>query len=118
MIKEENIGHVELAGKTEGQTCETSLDVYDGNCQTEEKYASYDLGDLKDAHINFDPEVVQIKAGKAEVSDLPKFKKKKKTFINFKFKEWNRYMPSCLLPADWQADISLHREETSWDQWK
>lgn len=77
MIKEENIGHVELAGKTEGQTCETSLDVYDGNCQTEEKYASYDLGDLKDAHINFDPEVVQIKAGKAEVSDLPKFKKKK-----------------------------------------
>lgn len=76
MIKEENIGRVEPAGKTEGQTCETSLDVYDGNCQTEEKYASYDLGDLKDAHINFDPEVVQIKAGKAEVSDLLKLKKK------------------------------------------
>ncbi|XP_009288682.2 PREDICTED: LOW QUALITY PROTEIN: MAP3K12-binding inhibitory protein 1 [Aptenodytes forsteri] len=67
LIKEENIGHVEPAGKTEGQTCETSLDVYDGNCQTEEKYASYELGDLKDAHINFDPEVVQIKAGKAEI---------------------------------------------------
>ncbi|XP_064316352.1 MAP3K12-binding inhibitory protein 1 isoform X4 [Phalacrocorax carbo] len=66
LIKEENIGHVEPAGKTEVQICETSLGVYDGNCQTEEKYASYDLGDLKDAHINFDPEVVQIKAGKAE----------------------------------------------------
>ncbi|NXF46160.1 MBIP1 protein, partial [Oceanites oceanicus] len=66
LIKEGNVGHVEPAGKTEGQTCETSLDVYDGNCQTEEKYASYDLGDLKDAHVNFDPEVVQIKAGKAE----------------------------------------------------
>ncbi|NWI52145.1 MBIP1 protein, partial [Calyptomena viridis] len=52
--------------KTESQTCETSLDIYDGNCQTEEKYASYNLGDLKDVHINFDPEVVQIKAGKAE----------------------------------------------------
>ncbi|XP_074959490.1 MAP3K12-binding inhibitory protein 1 isoform X13 [Phalacrocorax aristotelis] len=66
LIKEENVGHVEPAGKTEVQICETSLGVYDGNCQTEEKYASYDLGDLKDAHINFDPEVVQIKAGKAE----------------------------------------------------
>ena len=72
MIKEENIGRVEPAGKTEGQTCETNLHVYNGNCQTEEKCASYDLGDLKDAHINFDPEVVQIKAGKAEVSDLSK----------------------------------------------
>lgn len=72
LIKEEGIGHVETAGKTEGQTCETNLNIYDDNSQTEEKYASYDLGDLKDAHINFDPEVVQIKAGKAEVSDLPK----------------------------------------------
>lgn len=70
MIKEENVGHVEPAGKTESQACETSLDVYDGKCQTEEKYAAYDLGDTKDAYINFDPEVVQIKAGKAEVSDL------------------------------------------------
>lgn len=77
MIKEENIGRVEPAGKTGNQTSETSLGVYDGNCQTEEKYASYDLRDLKEAHINFDPEVVQIKAGKAEVSDLPKQKIKR-----------------------------------------
>ncbi|XP_076201172.1 MAP3K12-binding inhibitory protein 1 isoform X2 [Aptenodytes patagonicus] len=83
LIKEENIGHVEPAGKTEGQTCETSLDVYDGNCQTEEKYASYELGDLKDAHINFDPEVVQIKAGKAEIDRrISAFIERKQAEIN------------------------------------
>lgn len=74
MIKEENIGHVEPGGKTESQT---SLDVYDGNSQTEEKCGSYDLRELKDARFNFDPEVVQIKAGKAEVSDLREFKNRK-----------------------------------------
>ncbi|NXX21050.1 MBIP1 protein, partial [Podargus strigoides] len=83
LIKEEKIGHVEPAGKTEGQTCETSLDVYDGNCQTEEKYANYDLGDLKDAHINFDPEVVQIKAGKAEIDRrISAFIERKQAEIN------------------------------------
>lgn len=88
MIKEESVGHAEPAGKTEDQSCETSLNVYDNNSQTEEKYASYDLGDLKDAHSNFDPEVVQIKAGKAEVSDFPKLEKKKVFFfLNFTFKE-------------------------------
>ncbi|KAJ7417191.1 MAP3K12-binding inhibitory protein 1 [Willisornis vidua] len=83
LIKEENTGHVEPAGKTESQTCETSLDIYDGNCQTEEKYASYDLGDLKDAHIHFDPEVVQIKAGKAEIERrISAFIERKQAEIN------------------------------------
>ncbi|KAM6131148.1 MAP3K12-binding inhibitory protein 1 [Pterocles gutturalis] len=83
LIKGENIGHVESAGKTEGQTCETSLDVYDGTCQTEENYASYDLGDLKAAHINFDPEVVQIKAGKAEIDRrISAFIERKQAEIN------------------------------------
>ncbi|XP_074959482.1 MAP3K12-binding inhibitory protein 1 isoform X5 [Phalacrocorax aristotelis] len=83
LIKEENVGHVEPAGKTEVQICETSLGVYDGNCQTEEKYASYDLGDLKDAHINFDPEVVQIKAGKAEIDRrISAFIERKQAEIN------------------------------------
>ncbi|XP_071414013.1 MAP3K12-binding inhibitory protein 1 isoform X5 [Pithys albifrons albifrons] len=83
LIKEENIGHVEPAGKTESQTCETSLDIYDGNCQTEEKYASYDLGDLKDAHTHFDPEVVQIKAGKAEIERrISAFIERKQAEIN------------------------------------
>ncbi|NXK45125.1 MBIP1 protein, partial [Chauna torquata] len=83
LIKEENIGHVEPAGKTEGHMCETSLNVYDGNSQTEEKYASYDLGDLKDAHINFDPEVVQIKAGKAEGRErISAFIERKQAEIN------------------------------------
>ncbi|XP_008948327.1 PREDICTED: MAP3K12-binding inhibitory protein 1 isoform X2 [Merops nubicus] len=83
LIKEENIGHVEPAGKTGGQTCDTSLDVCDGNCQTEEKYAGYDLGDPKDARINFDPEVVQIKAGKAEIDRrISAFIERKQAEIN------------------------------------
>ncbi|XP_057223497.1 MAP3K12-binding inhibitory protein 1 isoform X4 [Malurus melanocephalus] len=80
LIKEENIGHVEPAGKTESQT---SLEIYDANSQTEEKYASYDLGDLKDAHFNFDPEVVQIKAGKAEIDRrISAFIERKQAEIN------------------------------------
>ncbi|XP_058718366.1 MAP3K12-binding inhibitory protein 1 isoform X2 [Poecile atricapillus] len=80
LIKEENIGQVEPAGKTESRTC---LDVYDGNSQTEEKYGSYDLRDLKDAHFNFDPEVVQIKAGKAEIDRrISAFIERKQAEIN------------------------------------
>ncbi|XP_064005059.1 MAP3K12-binding inhibitory protein 1 isoform X1 [Pogoniulus pusillus] len=83
LIKEENVGHVEPAGKPEAQTCETSLDVYDGKCPTEEKYAAYDLGDKKDAYINFDPEVVQIKAGKAEIDRrISAFIERKQAEIN------------------------------------
>ncbi|XP_051477381.1 MAP3K12-binding inhibitory protein 1 isoform X4 [Apus apus] len=83
LTKEENIGCVEPAGKTEGPTCETSLDFYGGNCQTEEKYMRYDLGDLKDAHIDFDPEVVQIKAGKAEIDRrISAFIERKQAEIN------------------------------------
>ncbi|XP_056348977.1 MAP3K12-binding inhibitory protein 1 isoform X4 [Oenanthe melanoleuca] len=80
LIKEENTGHVEPAGKPESQT---SLDVYDGNSQTEEKYGSYELRDLKDAHFNFDPEVVQIKAGKAEIDRrISAFIERKQAEIN------------------------------------
>ncbi|XP_067152849.1 MAP3K12-binding inhibitory protein 1 isoform X2 [Apteryx mantelli] len=80
LIKEENIDHVESAGKTEGQT---SFDVYDGNSQTEEKYAGYDSGDLKNAHVDFDPEVVQIKAGKAEIDRrISAFIERKQAEIN------------------------------------
>ncbi|XP_027526760.1 MAP3K12-binding inhibitory protein 1 isoform X1 [Neopelma chrysocephalum] len=83
LIKEENIGHVEPAGKPESQTCETSSDIYDSNCQTEEKYPSYDLGDLRDARIHFDPEVVQIKAGKAEIDRrISAFIERKQAEIN------------------------------------
>ncbi|RMC00582.1 hypothetical protein DUI87_23198 [Hirundo rustica rustica] len=80
LMKEENIDHIGPAGKTESQT---SLDVHDGNSQTEEKYGSYDLRDLKDAHFNFDPEVVQIKAGKAEIDRrISAFIERKQAEIN------------------------------------
>ncbi|POI27317.1 hypothetical protein CIB84_008934 [Bambusicola thoracicus] len=83
LIKEESVGHVEPAGKTEDQSCETSSNVYDSNSQAEEKYANYDLGDPKDAHTNFDPEVVQIKAGKAEIDRrISAFIKRKQAEIN------------------------------------
>ncbi|XP_010220066.1 PREDICTED: MAP3K12-binding inhibitory protein 1 [Tinamus guttatus] len=83
LIKEENTDHVEPAGKTEGQTSETNFDIYDGNPQTEEKYAGYDAGELKDVHINFDPEVVQIKAGKAEIDRrISAFIERKQAEIN------------------------------------
>ena len=35
--------------------------------ELEEKHKDCDLGDVKKTQIHFDPEVVQIKAGKAEV---------------------------------------------------
>ncbi|XP_043404649.1 MAP3K12-binding inhibitory protein 1 isoform X4 [Chelonia mydas] len=67
MIKEENIVTVEDADKTEGKKLDTNSKLSDSTSQIEEKYTSYDSGDLKEVHINFDPEVVQIKAGKAEI---------------------------------------------------
>ncbi|XP_067388167.1 MAP3K12-binding inhibitory protein 1 isoform X3 [Emydura macquarii macquarii] len=66
-IKEENIVPVEDADKTEGKKLDTNSKLSDSTSQIEEKYTSYDSGDLKEVHINFDPEVVQIKAGKAEI---------------------------------------------------
>ncbi|CAM4570551.1 unnamed protein product [Lepidochelys olivacea] len=67
MIKEENIVTVEDADKTEGKKLDTNSKLSDSTSQIEEKYTCYDSGDMKEVHINFDPEVVQIKAGKAEI---------------------------------------------------
>ncbi|XP_019374416.1 PREDICTED: MAP3K12-binding inhibitory protein 1 isoform X1 [Gavialis gangeticus] len=82
-IKEENTGHDETTGKAESKTCDKSSKLADNNSQIEEKYTSYDSGDLKEAHINFDPEVVQIKAGKAEIDRrISAFIERKQAEIN------------------------------------
>ncbi|XP_019407501.1 PREDICTED: MAP3K12-binding inhibitory protein 1 isoform X1 [Crocodylus porosus] len=82
-IKEENTGHDETTGKAESRTCDKSSKLADNNSQMEEKYTSYDSGDLKEAHINFDPEVVQIKAGKAEIDRrISAFIERKQAEIN------------------------------------
>lgn len=71
LIKEENTTIVEEIGKTEtGDKNEINDKFPNGDLQEEEKHKDRDLGDVKKAHIHFDPEVVQIKAGKAEVRKL------------------------------------------------
>lgn len=68
LIKEENTAVVEDIGKTEtGNKNEVNAKFPVGDLQEEEKHKDCDLGDVKKTQIHFDPEVVQIKAGKAEV---------------------------------------------------
>lgn len=68
LIKEENVTAVEETGKTEtGNRSEVNARNPTGDQQEEEKHKGCDLGDTKKTQIHFDPEVVQIKAGKAEV---------------------------------------------------
>ena len=68
LIKEENTTVVEEIGKTEtGNKNEVNANFPTGDLEEEEKHKDCDLGDVKKTQIHFDPEVVQIKAGKAEV---------------------------------------------------
>ncbi|XP_075783039.1 MAP3K12-binding inhibitory protein 1 isoform X2 [Pelodiscus sinensis] len=83
LITRENIVLVEDADKTEGKKLDTNTKLPDSTSQIEEKYTSYDSGDLKEVHINFDPEVVQIKAGKAEIDRrISAFIERKQAEIN------------------------------------
>lgn len=67
LIKEENTT-VEETGKAEtGSKNEVDAKFPTGDLQEEEKHKDCDLEDVKKTQIHFDPEVVQIKAGKAEV---------------------------------------------------
>ncbi|XP_073853351.1 MAP3K12-binding inhibitory protein 1 isoform X10 [Macaca fascicularis] len=54
-----------------------------GDLQEEEKHKESDLGDVKKTQIHFDPEVVQIKAGKAEIDRrISAFIERKQAEIN------------------------------------
>lgn len=68
LIKEENTAVVGEIEKTEtGNKNEVNAKFPISDLQEEEKHKDCDLGDVKKTQIHFDPEVVQIKAGKAEV---------------------------------------------------
>nr|XP_054304658.1 MAP3K12-binding inhibitory protein 1 isoform X3 [Pongo pygmaeus] len=83
-IKEENTTAVEEIGKTEmGNKNEVNDKFSIGDLQEEEKHKESDLGDVKKTQIHFDPEVVQIKAGKAEIDRrISAFIERKQAEIN------------------------------------
>ncbi|EPY79236.1 MAP3K12-binding inhibitory protein 1 [Camelus ferus] len=84
LIKEENTTVVEEIGKTEtGNKNEVNGKFPIGDLQEEEKHKDCDLGDVKKTQIHFDPEVVQIKAGKAEIDRrISAFIERKQAEIN------------------------------------
>uniref|UniRef100_A0A8I3ZZ04 MAP3K12 binding inhibitory protein 1 n=1 Tax=Callithrix jacchus TaxID=9483 RepID=A0A8I3ZZ04_CALJA len=83
-VKEENTTAVEEIGKTEtGNKNEVNDKFSFGDLQKEEKHKECDLGDVKKTQIHFDPEVVQIKAGKAEIDRrISAFIERKQAEIN------------------------------------
>uniref|UniRef100_A0A2K5DDG5 MAP3K12 binding inhibitory protein 1 n=1 Tax=Aotus nancymaae TaxID=37293 RepID=A0A2K5DDG5_AOTNA len=83
-VKEENTTAVEEIGKTEmGNKNEVNDKFSFGDLQEEEKHKECDLGDVKKPQIHFDPEVVQIKAGKAEIDRrISAFIERKQAEIN------------------------------------
>ncbi|XP_072485842.1 MAP3K12-binding inhibitory protein 1 isoform X2 [Notamacropus eugenii] len=83
LIKEENVTAIEEADKTKSAQKNDSKICPDDNLHGEEKYKDCGLGVLKDKQINFDPEVVQIKAGKAEIDRrISAFIERKQAEIN------------------------------------
>ncbi|XP_006152430.1 MAP3K12-binding inhibitory protein 1 isoform X1 [Tupaia chinensis] len=84
LIKEENATAVEEIGKTEtGNKNEANAKFPLGDLQEEEKHKDCDLADVKKTQIHFDPEVVQIKAGKAEIDRrISAFIERKQAEIN------------------------------------
>lgn len=83
LIKEENTA-VEEIGKAETRNKnEVDGKFPIGDLQEEEKHKDCDLGDVKKTQIHFDPEVVQIKAGKAEIDRrISAFIERKQAEIN------------------------------------
>ncbi|XP_004612182.2 MAP3K12-binding inhibitory protein 1 isoform X2 [Sorex araneus] len=84
LIKEEDITVVEEKGKAEtGNKDEVNARFPIDGLQEEEKHKDCDLGDVKKTQIHFDPEVVQIKAGKAEIDRrISAFIERKQAEIN------------------------------------
>ncbi|XP_074069492.1 MAP3K12-binding inhibitory protein 1 isoform X2 [Macrotis lagotis] len=82
-IKEENIAAIEEADKIKSVNRKDAKMCPEDNLHTDEKYKDCGLGVLKDKQINFDPEVVQIKAGKAEIDRrISAFIERKQAEIN------------------------------------
>lgn len=69
LIKEENTTPIYNFSKTEHGNFGSNSDVIDKDIQKEMKHTASGSANVKEAPFGFDPEVVQIKAGKAEVSE-------------------------------------------------
>ncbi|XP_062973884.1 MAP3K12-binding inhibitory protein 1 isoform X2 [Elgaria multicarinata webbii] len=83
LIKEESTVPVDDSNKTEGGKCETNSNVIDKDVQVEVKHIACGSANLKETHVDFDPEVVQIKAGKAEIERrISAFIERKQAEIN------------------------------------
>ncbi|XP_075386809.1 MAP3K12-binding inhibitory protein 1 isoform X2 [Tenrec ecaudatus] len=84
LIKEENTAAVTETGETDpGTENQGNAKCPAGDLQEEEKHKDGDLGDVKKGQIYFDPEVVQIKAGKAEIDRrISAFIERKQAEIN------------------------------------
>ncbi|XP_007431002.1 MAP3K12-binding inhibitory protein 1 [Python bivittatus] len=83
LIKEENTTPIYNFRKTEHGHFESNSDVIDKDIQKEVKHTASGSANLKEAHFGFDPEVVQIKAGKAEIERrISAFIERKQAEIN------------------------------------
>lgn len=84
LIKEEAITVVEEKEKAEtGNKDEVNARFPIDGLQEEEKHEDCDLGDVKKIKSHFDPEIVQIKAGKAEIERrISAFIERKQAEIN------------------------------------
>lgn len=115
LIKEENttVGEAE---KTEtGNKNEVNAKFPISDLQEEEKHKDCDLGDVKKTQIHADPEVVQIKAGKAEVRRFFWGEGRGIIFLNLKLELLKH---ASLLFVDWQTNICIYWKKASWNQWK
>ncbi|XP_061467654.1 MAP3K12-binding inhibitory protein 1 [Rhineura floridana] len=83
LIKEESTVPVDDSNKTDGGKCETNSDVIEKDRQMKGTHGAFGSSSLKEAHVDFDPEVVQIKAGKAEIERrISAFIERKQAEIN------------------------------------
>ncbi|XP_013914252.1 PREDICTED: MAP3K12-binding inhibitory protein 1 [Thamnophis sirtalis] len=83
LIKEENTTPIYNFSKTEHGHFKSISDAKDKDLQKEMKHTASDSANLKEAPFGFDPEVVQIKAGKAEIERrISAFIERKQAEIN------------------------------------
>ncbi|XP_003214512.1 MAP3K12-binding inhibitory protein 1 [Anolis carolinensis] len=83
LIKAENATATNDSNKTECTKCDVDSNVIDKDVHIEEKHTACDSANLKKTHFDFDPEVVQIKAGKAEIERrISAFIERKQAEIN------------------------------------
>ncbi|XP_032086845.1 MAP3K12-binding inhibitory protein 1 isoform X3 [Thamnophis elegans] len=83
LIKEETTTPIYNFSKTEHGHFKSISDAKDKDLQKEMKHTASDSANLKEAPFGFDPEVVQIKAGKAEIERrISAFIERKQAEIN------------------------------------